>query len=235
MNKSPLRRFVVTTLVVLDAGKRLLRTPHARLGSVIAATLASCILLIAGFDAWGLTWQTVSGQTVPRTPPPTFTPTRTATPRVTPTHTPLPTATATLQPGAPTPVPKADLFITLEVRPRIVGPGQLVTFACQVVNRGNAPGTEVEISLSIAWPLAVEDASSSKGTVRQDGQESIVSLDDLPPGEDVAITLRTRVQQNASPGRILRYRAQLRFKEGSGESNQAELELPAAVLPATGE
>ncbi len=196
--------------------------------------IISCALLALGLDAWSLTWQTASGQTVPRTPPPTFTRTFTPTPRVTPTHTPLPTATYTLVPGAPTPVPRPDLFIALAAKPGIAGPGNLVTFTCQVGNRGNAPANNLTASLSIPWPLAIQDVSLPKGQFRFDANEATISLDSLQPGEEIAITLRARVQENASPGKTLRYRAQLTSTGGERESNEVIIELPWALLPATG-
>ena len=204
-----------------------------RLSWAIVA-IASFALLVLGFDARNLGWETVSGQTVPRTPPPTFTPTRPATPRVSPTPTSLPTATPTFLPGIPTPVPHPDLAISLAADPSTVGPGDPVTFTCLVANRGNGSAGQSQITLNIAWPLAIEDVSASKGAASAGEQGATASVDGLGPDERVTITVHARVQENASPGKTLRLTAQVASDGDSRESNEVVIELPWAMLPATG-
>lgn len=200
----------------------------------IALLALAGTLLLGGLDLARWSWRTVSGQTVPRTPPPTFTPTPSATLPITPTDTPPPTATATLAPGAPTPVPRPNPVISLNARPQTIGPGDVVTFTCRLANHGNAAAEQVQMSLPILWPLAVQSAVSSAGTVGFDVQGLSFALDALQPEQEVAITVRAVVQEDTSPDQTLVYRAQLVFREGERESNEVQVILPPALLPATG-
>ena len=205
-----------------------------RLVGLLTIALLGVIVALAGVSWTGLSSGIVSGQTVPRTPPPTFTATPSVTPRVSPTDTLLPTATATFVPGRPTPTPQPNPLISLQVSPSVVGPGDSVTYIGQVVNHGGAPASGAEINLDIPWPLSIQEASASAGAVEVDEHVLRIRLEALQPGETWTFLLQAAVQPDALPGREIVSRARLIYAQGARESNQATIQLPPALLPATG-
>ena len=206
----------------------------SRLAGWLAIGLLGVLLALAGAAWSGLSSGIVSGQTVPRTPPPTFTATPSATSQVPPTHTPRPTSTATFVPGQPTLTPWPDPLIELHVSPSVVGPGDVVVYRGQVVNRGGAPATGAQISLGIPSPLSIQGANASMGTVDADSHALRIDLAALDPGAAWTFEVRAVIQANALPGQTVASRARLTYRAGARESGQVTVHLPPALLPATG-
>jgi hypothetical protein len=175
------------------------------------------------------------GQTVPRTPPPTFTATLSATPLVTSTFTPLPTATATYLPGTPTPTPQPDPEIRLSVAPAVAGPGDEIVVNVALSNRGNAAATGARLSLDIPTPLEGRDVSATKGESTLTALTWTVDVGSLAPDESVSASLRLTVPADASPDQSLALQALFDHERGSRSSNVASVLLPPAFLPATGD
>lgn len=191
--------------------------------------------MIAGFV--GASWwagSAVSGQTVPRTPPPTFTATPSATPLVQPTNTPLPTATATFPPNVPTPTPQADPVIGWTIDRAWAGPGDVLTARCTVFNRGGAiaNGTEAVITFP-AW-LLIDDVALSQGSATQAPGRIAGVLGSIPPQITASVTVRLRVPQDADPGQNISLSAFATYDRGIRIAQDVSVGLPPALLPNTG-
>jgi len=203
-------------------------------GGVVALLVCGAIFLLASFDMGGFTWGLAAGQTVPRTPPPTWTRTRTAAPPVTETPAPPPAATATLAPGAPTPVPQPDPAVSLTIAPAFGGPGDVIRFTVRLRNDGSAAATNLTVALPWPDPLLVLALSASAGEVSAGSSEFVWRLGQLAPGAEAVWTLQAQIAADAMPDQVLRYRARLSFDGGLRESEERTLLLPWTRLPATG-
>lgn len=200
----------------------------------VALIICGAIFLLASFDTGGFTWGLAAGQTVPRTPPPTWTRTRTAAPPETESPTLPPTATATLAPGAPTPVPQPDPAVSLNVTPYFGGPGDIIRFTVRLRNHGSAVATGLTVTLPWPDPLFVLALSASAGEVSAGSGEIVWRLGQLAPGAEAVWTLQAQIAADAMPDQVLRYRARLSFDGGLRESEERMLLLPWTRLPATG-
>lgn len=192
-----------------------------RAWTLALALLAGLSLALLGL---ALPWGAVQGQTVPRTPPPTWTRTPPpVTPAPPPTDPPPPTWTATPLPGAPTPIPRPNPALSLSVSPEFAGPGDVVRFVVRAVNYGDAAAVDAELSLEVPWPLAVRGEHRATRT-----------LGALQPREAIEWVVEATVERDARPGQRLTFQAALRYRDGRLLSNGVALELPPALLPAAG-
>ena len=192
-------------------------------GRIASLALLAGLSLALTLLGLALPWGAASGQTVPRTPPPTWTRTPRPVTPFAPTETPLPTWTPTLAPGAPTPIPLANPALALRVSPEVVGPGMVVRLVVQAINHGSAPAEGAEMSLEVPWPLALRDP-----------QRSTMPLGALRPGEAAEWLVEATVQSDARPGQELSCQAALSYRGGRVVSNAVTITLPPALLPAAG-
>jgi hypothetical protein len=196
-------------------------------------SLALIALSLLGLGRWSLGGGKVSGQTVPRTPPPTFTATPSVTPMQRPTETPRHTATATPRPGEPTSVPRPDVGLEMDASPLVVGPNQLVVVQVRVFNMGNGAARDVVLDLSALAPLSIQRISSDRGRYVLEPYRASLGLEQLGPGESWEVTAETAVAADAWPGRTSPVDAALRHVDGSANA-QVTIHLPPALLPAAG-
>ena len=181
--------------------------------------------LWAPLGSWG---GTGSAGTVPRTPPPTWTPRpRTATPRPT---APQPPPTA----PAATPVPQPDAWLGLHATYEVLAPGQVVTVELTLHNGGGAPlpGAVVTLPWPTTWALVGWRADQGAATLA--GSELSWRPDDLGAGQTSRLYLTAEVTEDLLPGTHLDLMASVTWASEARESNRLSLVAPRALLPATG-
>ncbi|HEU4328249.1 MAG TPA: LPXTG cell wall anchor domain-containing protein [Roseiflexaceae bacterium] len=149
--------------------------------------------------------------TVTPTEPPTATPTDpTATPTDPPTATPtaLSTATATAVPPPPTATPtaaptrapqprSANPAVSKQADSAEAGPGNTITFSIVVTNREDSDAEDVVVTDTLADYFELISATSSRGEVSVSGQTITVVLGSVPSGDEVLISVRVRVAEQA--------------------------------------
>jgi len=183
------------------------------------------LTLVTPLGPWG---GTGSAGTVPRTPPPTWTPRpRTATPRPT---APQPPPTA----PAATPAPRPDAWLGLHATYEVLAPGEVVTVELTLHNSGGAPlpGAVVTLPWPTTWALVGWRADQGAATL---GATALSwRPDDLGAGETIRLVLTAEVRDDLLPGTEVVLAASVTWASETRESNRLSLVAPRALLPATG-
>jgi hypothetical protein len=226
-------------------------------------------LLVALFSAlgvggttWALPVQAPQRQTVPLTPPPTWTrvrppatrtlvPTRPEPPRsATPgsPSTPVPQATS-VPAGAPpsggatpvatprqrtTPQTSESVWLWLSADPLIVGPGSRVSVRVELKNVDATALDAVTLELPAPVGLRFVDARVASGQADISEAKLTWQLGRLEPGTDALIEVTARVAADVLPDGALLLRPRLSWSEGELLGDEMALVLPWALLPATG-
>lgn len=177
--------------------------------------------------AWAGTLAKPQRQTVPLTPPPTWTP-------VPPPVTPAPTRPARVPPRPATPSAGAEPWLDLSVVPSIVAPGSRVTCTVQLANVGGSAMNDARVTLELPPWLVLGDLRATTGSVRVDGLELGWLPDPVGAGDALTFEAHLVVSEDAPPATSALLEALLTWAGGSDRSNQEELELPPVLLPETG-
>jgi uncharacterized repeat protein (TIGR01451 family) len=145
----------------------------------------------------------------------------------------IPPPAATSQ---PTPVVIIeDPFITKNVNPPFVQPGELVTWTIIVTNPGTLPATNITVNDNMPNEVEVLTVSATAGTISFSGQAVSFNIATLVGGQSVTITINTRVRSSvASPFTIINTASVTNAENPTARSTQASLFSPTS-LPQTGE
>lgn len=166
--------------------------------------------------------------TVPRTPPPTWTPLpRTATPRPTAPQPPPTAPAATL-------APQPDTWLGLHARYDTLAPGHGIELELTIHNSGGATLRGAVVSLP--WPaeLALVDWRAEQGEVLLEGTTLAWRPGDLGAGATSRLIITAEGGQDLLPGARLTLMASVEWESQARQSNPILLAAPPAVLPATG-
>lgn len=176
---------------------------------------------------WATSLAKPQRQTVPLTPPATWTPT---SPGVTPGPTrsrPKPTRRAI-------PSQEAEPWLELVLSPTIGGPGSAVAATIVLENLGGAPLTGAQVTLPGSPILEYLFARASSGQVRLMGNQLLWQPDAVEGGERHELQINLVVSEDALPDTTLLMQATVTWPGGEASSNEVTLILPWALLPETG-
>jgi len=169
-----------------------------------------------------------SAGTVPRTPPPTWTPLpRTATPRPT---APQPPPTS----SAATPVPLPDAWLGLHAAYNALAPEETVLLEITLDSRGGAPLPEASVRLP--WPEGLDyvTAHPEVGDVTFGGDSLLWQPGNLGVGDIRMLIVEATASADLLPGTGLVLQAVMRWDGEARLSNRVGMEAPPALLPDTG-
>ena len=196
--------------------------------------LAICLLalvlgigLVRSRDAWASPAAKPHRQTVPMTPPPTWTP------------VPGPSqATTTREPrSAPrpaTPVAGALPWLDLDSDSFVVGPGSEVLLALVLENLGGASLSGATISLTVP-PWLVPERIEAEGQTSVSGFVVTWLPPQIEPGAREQATIRGSVTDLVPPDTQTVLQASVAWTGGVSDGNEITLSVPWLLLPDTGD
>jgi uncharacterized repeat protein (TIGR01451 family) len=112
-----------------------------------------------------------------------------------------------------------------------VAPGDTVIFTISVTNPNTTAVSNVQVSDSVPGAFEVLSASATRGVATVNGQEVSLSIGTLAPGENVTVTITTRVRGSAGGGLVANFAL-----VSGGFSGQASANVVIInALPALGE
>ncbi|MFH1086916.1 MAG: hypothetical protein V1772_14300 [Chloroflexota bacterium] len=198
------------------------------LGLVASLALLGLWGLGQGMTAWASALARPGRQTVPLTPPATWTPSvpapgRTATP---------PPPRPTRRPAGTTALPQP--WLELEAAPAVVAPGMDVALQVNVVNLGAAPWGGGTVTLEVSDLLRDLRLGPLTGSASWQGRALIWRLEELAPEASAVLELRATVAQEALPDGRIPVWASLVAPATDALTREAAFELPWAPLPAAG-
>jgi hypothetical protein len=236
---------------------RLSSSLHRILMGVVALSLA--FFASAALAApWHRAGAEALRQTVPLTPPATWTPAAPAAPPPEPTIPQPPDHSTALPPAEePDPVPTAlpgpaeptrpaadptqappaspeaaaaQPWLGLSARPQIVAPGDVVTLRLELVNLGPGDLAPATVTLGPVRHLTLRPS----GTARVVAGELRWSAPRLAAGEGAVVEVQAVVGEGLLPGEEMVFAGEVAGAGEGTESNEALLVAPQAVLPGVG-
>jgi len=177
--------------------------------------------------SWGPALAKPQRQTVPLTPPPTWTPQAAA-------REPTPTQA---RPRPPTRSPdrqEALPWLGLSLEPGVAGPDSTVVLTVELANVGGAPLTNARVVLPGATVLAFLNARASSGRLELAGAQLVWLPEAMEPRATQTLLVNMRVSRDAPPDSRSLLSASVTWPGGELASNEAELVLPWALLPEAG-
>lgn len=196
---------------------------------LVVCLLALCfgIGLARSRDAWASSLSKPHRQTVPMTPPPTWTP-------VPGPSQPTATREPRRTPRPVTPVADALPWLDLESDSLVVGPGSEVSLTLILENLGGSPLSGATVSLDVpAWLLP--ELTAAEGQTSVSGFTATWLPPQLEPGGRLQATVRCSVTDQAPPDTQAVLQAWLTWPGGDSQSNEVLLRLPWLLLPDTGD
>ena len=194
-------------------------------GLVVALLLAVC--LGGGARIWASTLTRPERQTVPLTPPATWTPNVPRPTQPAPaTRRPRPTSASSSSPYP---------FLELTASPFLLAPGLGLEIELSLQNAGNAPLSEATVVLASPDVADSQQLRTSAGATSLLQGEIVWRVTDLAPDETVTMNLSGAIRRDVQPGRQILLQATVLWEGGQDLSNQVLLTLPNAILPATGQ
>ncbi len=220
-------------------------TPTVTITPTATMTVTSSPTLTGTLPTSTATATHTNTPTVTGTPP-------TATPSPTITHTPSPTvtgtpptATPTVTGTPPTATPTGTITpspgITYSISRSEARQNQNVTYTIKLTNSGNAPATSVTVQDTLSSYLDLRSVSTTKGTYTSSTttRTFTVSIPTLMPGDDVKITVVTRVNSTAKSSTTVSSYARMTYTFAgttrTKNSNSVSLRITVtSTLPNTG-
>ncbi len=204
--------------------------PRPPRGLATLAVLVLLALLWGGDTSWA-GWLTAPvRQTVPMTPPPTWTPVAPATP-VPPRPRP------TQPPPEATPVPQAQPWLWLNVEPHIAAPGMTVTARLEVRNIGGSTMHDAIATLESAniptW-LRIDSYEISAGSIAMGAERLEWHLGAMGAGAEAVCVFTGSIALDAPPGGELELLAKFGASASGAIQDRALISLPWALLPEAG-
>ncbi len=114
-------------------------------------------------------------------------------------------------------------------------PGELVTFIFYINNPGTTPAQNVRAVDPIPPEVEILGASAPSGTISIQGQNVIFEQASLAPGEQVVVTIRTRVRPTLGMPFVIVNQACAEADGGQLSGCGTARVISATTLPTTGE
>jgi len=175
-------------------------------------------------QTWAVTHQSSLRQTVPLTPPATWTPVVRS--EVEPTKPRPPTRTAD-EAGE---TQGADPWLGLGIKPQVVAPRMDTVLSISLVNQGDEGLTDAQVSLKLPDVLDYWGAEASNGRLEV-ASGTVYWTAQVPPQGESTLQIRARVAEAAVPDQHVEVEAILAWPGGVVASNRGVLDLPVALLP----
>ena len=189
--------------------------------------LAGLLLVLAGQvlgrGAWASGVLAPQRQTVPLTPPPSWTPETPVGPIATRPQPPAPEDEESESEGA-------NPWLGLSVAPQLVAPGVEVTLRVQLLNQGKGELSDAIVAMTLPRELEYAGGSASSGLLEHTAGSVLWAVRVAAQGESM-LEVRARVRDDVLPDRQIEFQAQLTWPSGGVSSNVGVLELPWALLP----
>jgi hypothetical protein len=199
-----------------------------RLKPLIASICVVGLILFLGREAtsWASSLAKPGRQTVPLTPPATWTPN-------------VPAAPTAAQPTRP---PSADRsgstgpypVLALQANPTVLSPEQTSVISVALSNSGNGPLSEAMVTLTQPGLLRLTRSRMSNGTLELGPSQLVWRPGSVAPGETATLELDMVLSAEALPDRQLLVSGTLVWPGGEDLVADMALNLPWALLPATG-
>ena len=189
--------------------------------------LAGLLVVLTGLALGKQTWASVvlapQRQTVPLTPPPTWTPEAPAVPKATRPQPPAPDDEQRQSEGA-------NPWLGLSVDPQLVAPGMVSTLSVQLLNQGSGELADALVTMQLPRELVYVDGSTASGSLEHNAGTVLWAVRVAAQGES-RLQVRVRVGDDVLPDRQIEFQAQLAWPSGEVSSNMGALKLPWALLP----
>ncbi len=204
--------------------------PRPPRGLGILVVLLLLAMVVGGDRAWAGRLAAPLRQTVPMSPPPTWTPVAQATP-VPPRPRP------TQPPPEATPVPQAQPWLWLTVDPHIAAPGMAVTARLEVRNIGGSTMHDAVATIHSAniptW-LRIASYEVTAGSLGMGAERLEWRLGALGAGAEAVCVLTGSIALDAPPGRDIELLAEFGAPASGSLQDRAIVSLPWALLPEAG-
>ncbi len=198
-----------------------------------------CVFVAVGMAvpaAWARPQNRALRQTVPMTPPPTWTPSSPVGPTERPTRPQPPTSEpATPSPaGEPTRPPGARPWLGLSAEPLVAEPGTAVLILLELQNLSDGSLENATITLPGYSALSLQGVQTSLGQAQFSPDGVTWTPGPLTGHGGGILQLAAVVGPDALPGTQMLLQATLVWPGGQVQSNGWPLSLPAALLPDAG-
>ncbi len=121
------------------------------------------------------------------------------------------------------------IIVTKTFSPASPRNGDTLTFTLTVLNSGNLPIKNLDVTDVVPDRFEVNGATSNKGTVKVAGQRVNVTADSLAPGDTIQVIITTLVKSGNE--RSIRNVVMARFIETVGQQNREQEVDGAADVP----
>ena len=195
---------------------------HQRL--LLAGLLLVLVGLALGKQAWASSLLSPQRQTVPLTPPATWTPEASATREPTKPQPPTPDDEQRQPAEGPNP------WLGLSVDPQVVAPGMVSTLRVRLLNQGNGQLADALATMQLPRELVYAGGSTTGGSLEHNAGTVLWSVRVAAQSESM-LEVRVRVGDDVLPDRQIEFQAQLAWPSGRVSSNMGALKLPWALLP----
>ena len=200
------------------------RDVHRKLVGWLLAALLGVFLPSRSTPIWARSLAAPHRQTVPMTPPPTWTPDKPAAPTPSPTR-PKPTP----QP-APVPVP----WMAFGAEPTVIAPNSRVVLRLELANVGGAPLLDARVTLDEPLEVPYTTIRVSLGEVDVETSRVIWSPGPLAAGAGGTIEIVGLVADDVLPDGTIPLRAEMSAPGVQSQVQEIALTLPRALLPDAG-
>jgi len=195
---------------------------HQRL--LLVGLLLALLGLALGKQAWASSLLSPQRQTVPLTPPATWTPEASATRKPTKPQPPTPDDEQRQPAEGPSP------WLGLIVDPQVVAPGMVSTLRVRLLNQGNGELADGLVTMQLPRELTYAGGSMASGSLEHNAGSVLWAIRVAAQSESM-LELRVRVEDDVLPDRRIELQAHLAWTDGVVSSNTGALELPWAMLP----
>jgi LPXTG-site transpeptidase (sortase) family protein len=166
----------------------------------------------------------------------TQTPTETTTPTITQTATTTPTVTGTLPTPTLTGTITSNPTIIMSVSPTSARVNQTLNFVIRVTNPGTAPADNAVLSNAFPSYIDVLSVTINQGTASKTTHSVSIALGDLMPGDNVVVTISTRVNSSLQASATVNNLVSLTYDNNFVRSASVVYSVIATTtLPGTGE
>ena len=198
--------------------------PRAHQRLLLAGLLLVLMGLALGKQAWASSLLSPQRQTVPLTPPATWTPEALATREPTKPQPPTPDDEQRQPAEGPRP------WLGLSVGPQAMAPGMVSTLRVQLLNQGNGELADALVTMQLPRELVYAGGSMASGSLEHHAGSVLWAIRVAAQSESM-LELQVRVGDDVLPDRRIELQAHLTWPGGVVSSNTGTLQLFLSLLP----